>query len=53
MGNRNMGTLEKVNARSTQGYLNYIRRLNTAQHSTPVDEAEGELIAVIRSKYKN
>ncbi len=53
MAGRNMNTIQKVNTRSTQGYLNYIRRLNTAQYSSPADEAEGELIAVIRSKYKN
>jgi hypothetical protein len=37
MTNRNMGTMEKVHTRSTQGYLNYIRKLNTAQYASPGD----------------
>jgi hypothetical protein len=37
MASRNMGAIEKVNTRSTQGYLNYIRKLNTAQYSSPGD----------------
>jgi hypothetical protein len=39
---------EQIN-RSTHGYLNFVRRMNTGQGSN--NDTEGELIASIRGKY--
>ncbi len=39
------------NAYRTQGYMSYIRKMNSSQKGAPAGETEGELIAVIRGKY--